>query len=411
MGRAFFSFRKRSKRHAWWRKARRRWLFAWFAAVVALIPVQAMAAPAGTAVPAAPANNAQAAAVMDVQSGRLLYSKNGDKPLPVASLTKIMTAIVAIEYGTLSDPVTVSSRAFGKEGSSIYLKLGQEMSLHDMLYGLMLRSGNDAATAIAEHVGGSLEGFVYMMNREAEAIGMTNSHFDNPHGLDSKTHYASADDMAKLSAYALRNPIFREIVKTQVKRVPGNGDGGGDYVWYNKNKMLALYDGADGVKTGYTKTAKRCLVSSATRDGRQVVVVTINDGSDWADHARLLQYGFEQFKNRALVSRGDRVAAGFVAAQSFTYPLTEEEAAHVGRTFETEAPKSVNAGLGIAGRLHLFVNEREVGSVPVVAEGSARLTLPVKSAFRPSLAANAGSGGGFGHMVLALVRQLFRMGG
>ncbi|MBO9606406.1 MAG: D-alanyl-D-alanine carboxypeptidase [Paenibacillaceae bacterium] len=383
--------------------------------VVALMPLHAIAAPAAPAVPAAPAapaappNNAKAAAVMDVQSGRLLYSKNGDKPLPIASLTKIMTAIVAIEYGTLSDPVTVSSRAFGKEGSSIYLKLGQQMSLNDMLYGLMLRSGNDAATAIAEHVGGSLDGFVYMMNREAEAIGMTNSHFDNPHGLDSKTHYASAGDMAKLSAYALRNPTFREIVKTQVKRVPGDS-GRGDYVWYNKNKMLALFEGADGVKTGYTKTAKRCLVSSATRDGRQVVVVTIDDGSDWADHARLLQYGFDQYKNRTLVSRGDSVAAGFVAAQSFTYPLTEAEAAHVGRTFEAEAPESANARLGISGKLHLFVNEQEVGSVPVVPEGSARLTLPAKSAFQPSLAAQADSGGRFGHTVLALVKQLFRMG-
>ncbi|KPV55216.1 peptidase M15, partial [Paenibacillus sp. A3] len=211
---------------------------------------------------------AQAAALIDVASGRLLYSSRGDKPMRIASLTKIMTAIVAIEHGRLSDRAKVSKNAFGKEGSSIYLRLNEEMNLKDLLYGLMLRSGNDAAITIAEHVGGSVEGFAFLMNEKAKVVGMTNSSFKNPSGLDEQGHYSTANDMAKLTAYALKNPVFQEIVKTKVKKVP-NPNESWDYSWVNKNKMLSLYDGADGVKTGYTKLAKRCLVSSATRGGQQ----------------------------------------------------------------------------------------------------------------------------------------------
>ncbi|UUZ94377.1 D-alanyl-D-alanine carboxypeptidase [Paenibacillus sp. P25] len=215
---------------------------------------------------AAPAvsTHAEAAALVDVASGRILYSSKGDKTMRIASLTKIMTAIVAIEHGNLSDKVKVSKNAFGKEGSSIYLKLNEEMNLKDLLYGMMLRSGNDAATAIAEHVGGSVEGFAYMMNEEARLIGMTGSSFKNPTGLDETGHYSTANDMAKLTAYALKNPVFAEIVKTRVKKAP-NPNESWDYTWINKNKMLSIYDGSDGVKTGYTKLAKRRLVSSATR--------------------------------------------------------------------------------------------------------------------------------------------------
>ncbi|GJM80038.1 hypothetical protein HMSSN139_25340 [Paenibacillus sp. HMSSN-139] len=246
------------------------------------------------AAPDAPSIHAQAAAVIDVTSGRLLYSLHGDEQLPIASLTKIMTAIVAIEHGKLSDTVTVGRNAYAKEGSSIYLHLGEEMSLENMLYGLMLRSGNDAATAIAEHVGGSEEGFVYLMNEKAKLLGLTHTHFQNPHGLDAKGHYSSANDLAKLTSYALKNPHFKEIVRTPSKNAPNPNDPW-DYKWLNKNKMLRFYDGADGVKTGYTKIAKRCLVSSATRGGQQIAVITLNDGDDWNDHRKLLDYGFANF--------------------------------------------------------------------------------------------------------------------
>ena len=188
---------------------------------------------------------ARGAALIDVESGRILYSHNGDKPMRIASLTKIMTAIVAIEHGKLSDMVETSVRAAGKEGSSIYLRRGEKMSLHNLLYGLMLRSGNDAATAIAEHVGGSEEGFVHLMNDKAEMLGLANSQFINPSGLDAEGHYASANDLAKLTAYALKNPVFKEIVKTKSKSAPNPNDNW-NYLWKNKNKMLTMY----GARTG-----------------------------------------------------------------------------------------------------------------------------------------------------------------
>ena len=217
-----------------------------------------------SAAPSAIYTHAKGVALIDVESGGF-YNSNGDKPMKIASLTKIMTAIVAIEHGKLSDMVKTSVRAAGREGSSIYLKKGEEMSLQNLLYGLMLRSGNDAATAIAEHVGGSEEGFVHMMNEKAQMLGLTNTQFMNPHGLDVEGHYSTANDLAKLTAYALKNPIFKTIVKTKVKTAPNPNDKW-DYSWKNKNRMLTMYEGADGVKTGYTKQALRCLVSSATRE-------------------------------------------------------------------------------------------------------------------------------------------------
>jgi serine-type D-Ala-D-Ala carboxypeptidase (penicillin-binding protein 5/6) len=320
--------------------------------------------------------SAETAALIDVKSGRLLYSQDGDKRMRIASLTKIMTAIVAIEEGNLSDQVDVSKNAFGKEGSSIYLKLGEEMSLQHLLYGLMLRSGNDAATAIAEHVGGSEQGFVLLMNQKARDLGMEGTNFMNPHGLDHDKHYSTANDMAKLTAYALRNPVFQEIVKTEVKKVP-NSTESWDRVWYNKNKMLDIYEGADGVKTGYTKIAKRCLVSSATRNGQQLAVVTLNDPNDWLDHSRLLDWGFKYYKLTPLVEKGEQVESGFVTARSFSYALAEGEAAKITKKLEWTDPNSAAYRLGDAGKLTLQLDGKTIGSVPLYPE--ARMLSPGKS--------------------------------
>jgi D-alanyl-D-alanine carboxypeptidase (penicillin-binding protein 5/6) len=326
--------------------------------------------------------HAAGAALIDVESGRILYSKNGDRPMRIASLTKIMTAIVAIEYGKLSDLVKVSKNAYAKEGSSIYLKLGEEMSLNNMLYGLMLRSGNDAATAIAEHVGGSVEGFVYLMNEKARLIGMDHSHFNDPSGLDDgKDHYASANDMAKLTAYALNNPVFQEIVKTKRKKVP-NPNEKWDYIWFNKNKMLSIFDGADGVKTGFTKLARRCLVSSATRGGQQLAVVTLNDSDDWADHARLLQYGFQNYPVKPLVHKGDKVEGSpWVTSHSFSYPLHEEEIPKVTERLVPTEESTTDYGLGERGRLQILLGGEEIGSVPLYAADSTRLKSSDNSTF------------------------------
>ncbi|TNJ67403.1 D-alanyl-D-alanine carboxypeptidase [Paenibacillus hemerocallicola] len=332
------------------------------------------------AAPPAVHTSAEGAALIDVSSGRLLVSKNGDKQMRIASLTKIMTAITAIEHGTLSDLVKVSSKAAGKEGSSIYLKAGEEMSLENLLYGLMLRSGNDAATAIAEHVGGSLEGFVHLMNEKAGMIGMARSQFKNPSGLDEEGHYSTANDMARLTAYAMRNPVFRDIVKTKSKTAP-NPNEDWDYKWSNKNKMLSIYDGADGVKTGYTKLAKRCLVSSATRDGQQLAVVTLNDPDDWLDHRKLLDYGFRYYEPEQVVKKGDRIEnMPIVIGQSFAYPLLEEERGAVRKDALLLDPNSSSYKLGERGTLTFTLGGTKIGSVPLYAENSPQLAVKEQSA-------------------------------
>ncbi|MGN7357413.1 D-alanyl-D-alanine carboxypeptidase family protein [Paenibacillus sp. SAF-054] len=352
--------------------------------------------------------HAQAAALMDVTSGRLLYSSHGDDELRIASLTKIMTAIVAIEHGDFKKPVKVSKNAFAKEGSSIYLKLGEEMSLENMLYGLMLRSGNDAATAIAEHVGGSEEGFVYLMNEEAKQLGLTHSHFANPHGLDAEGHYSSANDLAKLTAYALHNPVFRDIVKTPTKKAP-NPNESWDYKWDNKNKMLRLYDGADGVKTGYTKKAFRCLVSSATRGGQQLVAVTLNDGDDWNDHGKMLDYGFEYYPLTSLMEKGEAVKGhDLVVSQTFQYPFNGNEQASVEKKLVLRQPPgegSADTSFGLRGEIQIYLEGRQIGTVPVYQSGS---YLPEGKARNPVEATMAaGRPATFAGALSEVVRKLF----
>lgn len=322
--------------------------------------------------------HAETASLIDVSSGRILYSKDGDKEMRIASLTKIMTALVAVEESDLKSMVTVSKNAAGKEGSSLYLKLGERMTLENMLYGLMLRSGNDAATAIAEHVGGSEEGFVFLMNQKAEEIGLRHTQFKNPHGLDSEGHYSTANDMAKLTAYALHNADFKRIVGTQQKKAP-NPNESWDYNWLNKNKMLRLYEGADGVKTGYTKKAFRCLVSSATREGQQLAAVTLNDGDDWNDHAKMLDYGFEYYPLVDLALKGQAIQKfQYITGNSFRYPLQADEAGKVKTKLVLydqqmeEAKKIVdkNTDFGLKGRIEFLLNGVKIGHIPVYKKGS-----------------------------------------
>lgn len=323
--------------------------------------------------------NAKASALIDVESGRVLYSSDGDTPMRIASLTKIMTAIVAIDHGKLTDMVKTSKRAVGKEGSSIYLQLGEEMSLHHMLYGLMLRSGNDAATAIAEHVGGSEEGFVHLMNEKATFLGLKHTQFKNPHGLDDDEHYSSANDLAKLTAYALKNDVFAEIVSTRVKKVP-NPHEKWEYSYTNKNKMLTMYEGADGVKTGYTKKSLRCLVSSATRNGQQLAAVTINDSDDWADHRKMLDWGFGHYPLREIAVKGQPISGyPYAVGQSFKYPLEEQETGNVQSRLVLLEAGTTRYLLGERGFLEWYLNEQQIGAVPVYDPNSSRLQLSMTS--------------------------------
>lgn len=251
---------------------------------------------------APPSTAARAAVVMEASSKRVLYAKNPHMKLPMASTTKIMTAILAIEMGNLEDVVTVSPKAVGVEGSSIYLAKGERLTLEQLLYGLMLRSGNDAAVAIAEHIGGSVENFVRLMNRKAVQIGARNTNFVNPHGLHDDMHYTTAYDLALISAYAMQNPVFRTIVSTKYKKIPWEGRGY-DRVLQNKNALLWSYEGANGIKTGYTKVSRRCLASAALRDGMQLVCVVLDCQPWFDDSATLLDYGFANFKPYTVVSK------------------------------------------------------------------------------------------------------------
>lgn len=342
-----------------------------------LLPAVEVKAAAGP-----PGLSAEGAALIDVASGRILYSKNGSKKMRIASLTKTMTAIVAIETGKLDTVVTVPPEAVGVEGSSIYLKRSEKLTLEELLYGLMLRSGNDAAVTIATHVGGSVPGFTYLMNEKAALIGMNHTNFTNPHGLDdSNMHYSTAEDMAKLSAYALRNPVFRQIVSTKVKDISWEGEEW-DRRLLNKNKMLHLYSGADGVKTGYTKLAKRCLAASATRDGRQLATITLNASDDWNDSAKLLDWGFAHFPMKQMVNLGQSVQpntpvtleAGvqLVTTNAFSYPLQSAEADDV-RTKVVLGESVVTAKMNgqMVGFLQLYLKEELIGQVPLIVRADA----------------------------------------
>ena len=239
--------------------------------------------------------SAKSAALYDPSSKSFLFTKNADLRLPMASTTKIMTALVAIENASLEKSVSISDEAVGTEGSSLYLKQGEIMTMGDLLMGLMLRSANDAALAIAYEISGSVEAFAEKMNEKAALIGADSTHFTNPHGLDDKEHYTTAKDLAIITAEALNNSTFLKIVSTE-KCIIKNADGEARLLT-NHNKLLKLYDGAIGVKTGFTKKSGRCLVGAAERDGARLISVTINAPDDWNDHKTLFDYGFYKLKS------------------------------------------------------------------------------------------------------------------
>lgn len=238
---------------------------------------------------------------MDSDTGAVLYSNHADERSLIASTTKIMTALVVLEHCDPSQEFTVPIEATGIEGSSMYLKPNELVTIRELLYGLMLQSGNDAAVALAMACSGSVEHFVALMNQQAECLGLKNTHFENPNGLDGKQHYSTAADLAKLTSYALKNPEFEKIVSTKTIRI-------GERSLTNHNRLLWSVEGAIGVKTGYTKAAGRILVSAARRNGRTLIAVTICDGNDWRDHAALYEYGFSCYKTRNVVEKGKPAA-------------------------------------------------------------------------------------------------------
>lgn len=232
--------------------------------------------------------------VVDRKSKQILYGQNVYQSMPMASTTKIMTALVVLENSRLDKWVKIPKQAVGVEGSSIYLKENEEWTVQDLLYGLMLRSGNDAATALAIEVGGSVEKFVEMMNDKAKDMGLEHTHFTNPHGLHESGHFTSSYDLAMIACSALDNPDFAKIVSAKSFVVDAN-DTHPKVVFVNKNKMLSMFEGCDGVKTGYTKVAGKCLVSSATRGDMSLVCVTINNPNMWQDSMHALDMAFKEY--------------------------------------------------------------------------------------------------------------------
>ena len=273
--------------------------------------------------------SAQKAILMDGNTGRILYEKSANSRSLIASTTKIMTALVVCEQCNVLDRMRIPAEAVGIEGSSMYLQEGEILTIQDLLYGMMLHSGNDAATALAIYCGGTLEGFAQLMNDKAYSLGMTNSHFVNPHGLDAPEHYSTAHDLAILATEAMKNPVFASTVSAKIVTA-------GNRRLTNHNKLLWRVEGANGVKTGYTKAAGRILVSGAKRDGRQLIAVTIDAPSDWSDHAGMLEEGFSRYMQRKLISKGEvlgttEVAWGtcetvsLVASQDFFWAMAQGE--------------------------------------------------------------------------------------
>ena len=260
--------------------------------IILLIPISASAI------------SAKSAILIDSGSGRVLYEHNSYEKLPMASTTKIMTGLLACESGKLSKNVKVSAFASVTEGSSLWLKIGEKQTLENLTYGLMLKSGNDAAVAIAEYLGGSIDAFALLMNKRAREIGAVNTDFKNPHGLDSDGHYTTAYDLALIAREAMKNEKFSEIVSTKTYSIPMQGEKW-DRALKNHNRLLWNYDGCNGIKTGFTKKCGRCLVSSAERNGRELICVTLNAPDDWKDHTYLLNYGFENFDTEVVAKKGE----------------------------------------------------------------------------------------------------------
>ncbi len=247
--------------------------------------------------------SAKSAILMEATSGEIIFESNAHQQMPMASTTKIMTALVAIENCDIDEIVTISKEMTGAEGSSIYLKAGEKLTLGQLLYALMLQSANDSAEAIAVHISGSVDEFAKLMNKKAKELGLKNTHFTNPHGLDDELHYTTAYELAKITAYAIENDYFAKLVSTYKYTIPET-ELYPARVLVNHNKLLKQYDGCVGVKTGFTKKCGRCLVSAAEKDGVRLVAVTLSAPDDWNDHKKMLDYGFSQYKSVTLADVG-----------------------------------------------------------------------------------------------------------
>ncbi len=331
-----------------------------------------------------------AAVLMDLESGQILYERNPNDRLAIASITKIMTAIVAIEKGNLDSEVTIGPEVLDRKkvyGTLIFLSPGEKFTLRELLSALLMDSANDAGVAIANSIGGNDDTFVQMMNQQAKDLGLNDTHFTNPHGLSEIGHYSSAHDMAIIARYGLQKPELAEIVKTKVLDFPRAKQGVLPDRLQNHNKLLWQYEGADGVKTGYTNLAGNTIVASATRNGRQLLVVVLKGTSVntiYKDASNLLDYGFGQFHNKLLVSKsqeistvnlGDTQILKLSPAQDIYGTLANGQE---DLDFQLKAvPQNVNLPVKVGdalGRVEVFIQGNFVQTISLVAQND--LSLP-----------------------------------
>ncbi|MDO5310584.1 MAG: D-alanyl-D-alanine carboxypeptidase family protein [Clostridia bacterium] len=336
--------------------------------------------------------SAHSAILTEMESGRVIYAKSASERLPMASTTKIITAVCALESegADMNREVEISAAAAGVEGSSMYLQQGERMTLGDLLHGLMLSSGNDAAIAVAETISGDTAAFVEKMNELAARLGANDTHLTNPNGLPDDNHYSTAADMARITAYALKNPSFAELAACKSYRIDREGVAY-PRVLKNHNRLLSMYDGCIGVKTGFTKAAGRCLVSAAKRDGMTLICVTLNAPDDWNDHMTLLDFGFENYALKRLSDTKEVICSAEIGGtdgesvpvcpgEDFYYPVKSGESVNKEVNIYPEPTAPLDAGERL-GEMKISVTDSGTGAevisktVPLV---SARgVELPV----------------------------------
>lgn len=335
--------------------------------------------------------SAESAILMEQSTGNILYEKNHTKQMKPASTTKILTALIALENCDMNEIVTVSSNAANTEGSSMYIEEGDKLTVENLLYGLMMNSGNDAATAIAEHISGSEEEFSKLMNETAKKIGALNSNFITPSGLDDEKHYTTAYDLALITSYAMNNEAFKNIVKTKTKVVTTEAKI--KKYLSNHNKLLSLFEGCNGVKTGFTKASGRTLVSSATRNDMQLISVTFNAPDDWNDHIAMLDYGFENFeiltplKNdvacaKAFVQDGKDAYLTIFPEKTVSYTVPKENFSEYDVNIILEDLKAPVYEKQIVGKAIIKCRGEEVERVNLVAGNDIEKLLVKKSLFQ-----------------------------
>jgi D-alanyl-D-alanine carboxypeptidase len=318
-----------------------------------------------SALAAAPNNSAVSTVLIDCDSGRILYEKNPNEKRLIASITKLMTALVAVEsQPDLTQKVTIKQEWTRAEGSSLYLREGETLSLETLLYGLLLHSGNDAALATAGFCADDVDTFVEWMNQRASDLGMTHTHFQNPNGLNHEEHYSTAEDMAKLAIACMKNEKIAKIVATKSISLEGR-------TFTNHNKLLWQYEGCVGMKTGYTQMAGRTLISSAKRNGQTLIVVTLCDPDDWKDHKNLLDYGFESYPQHTFFQKGYEIAqipvegsllhsVAVYVNEEISYPLTQGEQGKASILLPEKVTAPVKEG-SIAGQVTVTLDDKVIG--------------------------------------------------